>query len=75
MIFELRNSLYRQTSQTIKTVIQTTGSNFIFFFLLAMECASQGRDRCEDWVVKLKHWGAIHEPNRNLNKTKNKYLS
>lgn len=51
MIFELRNILYRQTSQTIKTVIQTTGSNFIFF--LAMECASQGRDRCGDQVVKL----------------------
>lgn len=39
-IFELRNIIYRQTSQTIKTFIQTTGSNFIFLFLLAMECAS-----------------------------------
>lgn len=46
-----------------------TGSNFIFLFLLAMECASQGRDRCGDQVVKLKHWGAIHKPERNLNNT------
>lgn len=74
-IFELRNIIYRQTSQTIKTVTQTTGSNFIFLFLLAMECASPGRDRCKDQVVKLKHWGALHKPERNLNNIKNKYLS
>lgn len=69
MIFELRNILYRQTSKSIKTVIQTTGSNFIFLFPLAVEYSSQGRDRCGDQVVKLKHWGAIHKPKRNLNNT------
>lgn len=69
MTFELRNIFCRQTSETIKTVIQTTGSNFIFLFFLAMECALQGRDICGDQVVKFKQWGAIHKPERNLNNT------
>jgi hypothetical protein len=29
-----------------------------------MECASSGRDICEDQVLKLKHWGAIHKPEK-----------
>lgn len=69
MTFELRHILCRQRFQTIKRVTQTTGSNFIFLFLLAMECASQGRDICGDQAVKLKQWSAIHKPERNLNNT------